>query len=263
MRSTTFYNTIELLNDLTSFCGVGSLDIKMPRRAGVGGEAPDGWLWLETPGSSYELDKFSIEASLGGLINCGVARCTYRMATTSLARVRVYILPDDVGRSMISRSHEGLRKWLRNVMNEVDVSRDGWEGKVWRCKEPMSKFISHLDHDMSSLSEIFNTLESPNPNPELPWIKDENTKELLRDVLSEKKIPGMKSRLYKHQKRSVAMMLQKELAPDRVEDLRLRTMTGPGGEVYYLDPETMEIFESPRYYEDVKGGILAEEMGTG
>lgn len=255
--SVKFLNTIELLNDLANFCGVGSLEIQMPRRAAAGMEAPDGWLWLESP--AYKYPKSSIEASLQELVDHGVMRCTYFSAAGDRARVRLYVLPDDVGRSMIRRDDPNLRRWLKVAMTTVDASRDAWEGGVLKG-EPLLK----PETGKLSLFKMFNSLGSPRPDPESPWIKDENTKDLLRRVLA----PGngileMKTTLYKYQKRTVALMLQKELAPERTQDLRLREMHAPTGEIYYWDPETMEIFQEPRYYEDVKGGILAEEMGTG
>lgn len=59
------------------------------------------------------------------------------------------------------------------------------------------------------------------------------------------------------------MMLQKELAPEQTMDPRLTSIQGPDEGVYFHDFETTELFQDPRYFEDVKGGILAEEMGTG
>lgn len=244
----------------------------MPRRAAVGMEAPDGWLWLESP--AYKCPKFSVEANLQELVDHGVMRCTYLMTTGSIARVRVYVLPDDVGRSMIQRDDPNLRKWRKVVMATMDVSIDGWAQKGKPLSKPENDKLSLFtmsnamespkpQNDKLSLFTMFNTMDSPRPDPESPWIKDENTKDLLRSVLAPNKILGMKTTLYKYQKRSVALMLQKELAPERTRDPRLKEVFAPTGEIYYLDSETMEIFQEPRYYEDVRGGILAEEMGTG
>lgn len=46
-------------------------------------------------------------------------------------------------------------------------------------------------------------------------------------------------------------------------DSRLQETCAPTGEVYYVDLESLRIYENPVYFEDVRGGILAEEMGTG
>lgn len=255
--SAIFLSTVELLNDLANFCGIGSLEIKMPRRAAAGMEAPDGWFWLESP--TYKCPKFSIEANLQELVDHGIMRCTYTMVTGNMARVRIYVLPDDVGRSMIRRDDLNLRKRLKVVMATVDGSTDSWEGGVLKGEPLLEPETGKL-----SLFLMFNSMESPRPNPESPWIRDENTKDLLQGVLAPgNSVSGMRTTLYKYQKRTVALMLQKELAPERTQDPRLKEMQAPTGEIYYWDSETTEIFQEPRYYEDVRGGILAEEMGTG
>lgn len=256
LPSATFLSAIELLNDLTNFCGIGSLEIQMPRRAAIGMEAPDHWLWLETP--PYECAK-SIEADLQELVDHGIVRCTYLMVTRNRARVRIYVLPDDVGRSVIRRDNSNLRKRLKVVMAMMDTSVESWEGGL-----PRGELLSKPENDKLSLFSMFNAMESPKPNPESPWINDEDTRDLLRSVLAPgNNIPGLKTTLYKYQKRSVALMLQKELAPERTQDPRLKEVCAPTGEIYYWESGTTEIFQDPRYYEDVKGGILAEEMGTG
>lgn len=230
----------------------------MPRRAGTGMEAPDGWLWLETPAFRY--DKSSLEDCLHHLVDLCVLRCTYKMVGGTTARVRVYLLPDDVARGVIPRDHHATFKPRRVVMEALDVSRRGWQGMPTgnRARKPIAK----VEDERSSLFYMFNTLESPKPDPQASWIKDDNTRGLLNDVLS-RPIRGMKNPLYGYQKKTVAMMLQRELAPNNVPDSRLGTMKAPSGQVYYLDFETLELFLEPRNYEDVRGGILAEDTGTG
>ncbi|KAH8146435.1 uncharacterized protein LAJ45_09628 [Morchella importuna] len=257
-RSQQFLATIELLNDLGNFCGVGTIDIPMPRRAAVGMEAPDGWFWLETPGRSHQFPKQSIQAKMIALVEAGWLRCTYQMIpnTQSSARVRIYVLPDDLGRTYIKREDTTLRKCLRTVVSATDDSK-----QKWKMSESPDCERQEIE-ETASLFYMFNKLKSPAPDPGSFWIKDENTKELINDVLT-RDLPGVKTTLYRHQKRTVAMMLQKELAPEQTMDPRLTSVHGPDEGVYFHDFETTELFQDPRYFEDVKGGILAEEMGTG
>lgn len=268
----TFLAAVELLNNLDNFCGIGTLDFLMPRRAGGGMDAPDGWLWLETPGLRFE--KNSIEASLQELVDRGMVRCTYRMMRKNTAKVRVYVLPDDVGRASIQRDDPNLRKYLKAVVDMVDVSVSAWKcmksriggrGRIVKRKKRKVE-PDAPDHSATTLFYMFNTLASPAPDPKSCWIKDDDTKDLLAGILDMDKkipIPGVKTELYKYQRRTIAMMLQKELAPERTRDPRLREVKSPGEGVYFWDSENAEIFQEPRYYDDVKGGILAEEMGTG
>ncbi|KAF8252341.1 hypothetical protein K440DRAFT_578088 [Wilcoxina mikolae CBS 423.85] len=250
--------TVELLNDLTNFVGIGSIEILMPRMAGSGMESPDRWLWLEPP--EIQPRDGTIEFYLHMLVaSYRVARCTYKMVSTNMARVRVYYLPSDVGRGLISRKDKSIKKYLRKIMEVIDVSREGWRGRPGAKMVP----IVEPDKERSSLFWMFNTMDSPNPNPNAPWIRDENIKYLLQRVLNSESIAGMKSKPYEYQKRSIAMMLQRELAPSKSVDSRLKTMFAPSGEVYYMDQVTCELFQEPSYYEDVRGGILAEEMGYG
>ncbi|KAF8533160.1 P-loop containing nucleoside triphosphate hydrolase protein [Trichophaea hybrida] len=230
----------------------------MPRMAGSGMESSDRWLWLEPP--EKQPRDGTIEFYLHMLVaSYRVARCTYKMVSTNMARVRVYYLPSDVGRGLISRKDKSIKKYLRKIMEVIDVSREGWRGR------PGAKMIPIVEPDKERLSLfwMFNTMDSPDPNPNAPWIRDENIKYLLQRVLNSESIAGMKSKPYEYQKRSIAMMLQRELAPSKSVDSRLKTMFAPSGEVYYMDQVTCELFQEPSYYDDVRGGILAEEMGYG
>lgn len=85
----------------------------------------------------------------------------------------------------------------------------------------------------------------------------------MGDVLEKSQITGLKTEPFQYQRRSIALMLQRELAPMKTVDSRLQETTAPTGEVYYVDLESLKIYETPVYFEDVRGGILAEEMGTG
>ncbi|RPB05517.1 hypothetical protein L873DRAFT_1785692 [Choiromyces venosus 120613-1] len=219
-------------------------------------EAPDGWNWLEIP--PIRFPKNSLVDNLIQLSSFGVVRCTYKMIGDSTARVRIYLLPDDVGRGSIVRDSREINKFRREVLYALDTSKEGWQGLKVKGHEPLvAPGDAHL-----SLFYLFNTLDSPKPNPEAKWIKDRNTTDLMNRVLK-KPIAGMKNPLYGYQKKTVAVMIQRELAPENTQDTRFRCITGPQGQRYYLDLETTEMLIEPRKYEDVRGGILAEDTGTG
>jgi hypothetical protein len=150
----------------------------MPRRAAVGMEAPDGWFWLETPGRSYQFPKQSIQAKMVVLVEAGWLRCTYQMIpnSQSSARLRIYVLPDDVGRTYIKREDTTLRKCLKVVVSATDDSKQKWE----MSESPDCERQDVPENEgTASLFYMFNKLKSPAPDSESFWIKDENTKVIL------------------------------------------------------------------------------------
>lgn len=156
-----FVTAIETLNDLTNYIGVGVVTLLLSEMAGPGPEAPDGWHWLEIPtrkprrieGAAYDLYM---------LATLHLVRCTYKMlaapAPTAAAQrpagrppnaiVRVYCLPVDVGQGLVSRKNRNIRKYMRSAMEEVDVSRELWEGEVPHdrraAKVPLLSQVSQL-----------------------------------------------------------------------------------------------------------------------
>ncbi|KAF8460287.1 hypothetical protein BDZ91DRAFT_851657 [Kalaharituber pfeilii] len=67
-----FLRLVELLNGLDQLCALGSVEFEMPRRGMAGIEAPDHWLWLETPVD--QLKGHTLEESLAILIDSGYVR---------------------------------------------------------------------------------------------------------------------------------------------------------------------------------------------
>ena len=131
---------IALLNDLSNFIGIGTVEIEMPRRAAPGMDAPDGWFWLEPPYAKPRKD--TIEFFLHALSVLHCVRCTYRMVSDSTARARVYLLPADVGRGLISRKSKNLRQYMRAVFGAVDVSPRSWLSKKVECQTPLLPEVS-------------------------------------------------------------------------------------------------------------------------
>ncbi|KAL8920089.1 MAG: hypothetical protein Q9208_006442 [Pyrenodesmia sp. 3 TL-2023] len=179
-------------------------------------------------------------------------------------QIRVYVLPADVGGRYVERSD---KDWdhLKKLMKSLDVSREAWEGtKILKCLDDRAS--PHVDegraecHD--SLFYIFNTLSSPNPSPfavSCPFSSNA-VASLLDDIGG---VHGLRTKLYAYQKRSAAMMIQREAQPVRALDPRLEEIDGPTSGKFYLDRTSGIVLRFPRYYEEAKGGILAETMGLG
>lgn len=203
---------------------------------------------------------------------------------------RVYVLPDDLHRTEVSRSNDKTRRDLRLILSWLDYSAEQWAADQWEgTNESTAKtenggpmLGSSSSGGGESLLQMFNTIPSPSPRTDL--IHDDSYQRVL-DALMSSTIPGLKSTttLYGHQMRSAAVMLQRELQPGRVVDPRLICLRdqhesnheqsegnhegdherSEEEKKWYYDDVTGEVLRTARLYDGVSGGILAEEMGTG
>lgn len=175
--------------------------------------------------------------------------------------LRVHILADDVLRSSVSRSLGSLFKARRRILGQVDCSAQAWSGAEAPHPSKETPFaLKSTDGDETSLLKLFNKIPSPAPNTSA--ITDPFLKNVTADVLKGK-IAGLKSELLSYQKRSIALMIQKEMYPGQVLDPRLLHLHDRDGHSWYLDPFAGSVLRDARHYDGVSGGILAEEMGTG
>lgn len=184
--------------------------------------------------------------------------------------VRIYALPDDVGRKSIPRSSTALRRALKAVMAKVDRAPETWEGKF---PGTQSETVANENgrwesEEDESLWYIFNTLHDPAPQVET--IEDPYARQAIEGLLSatpetdgDSGVVGLKTALYPYQRRSAAMMVQREAQPARMLDPRLQACKNPLGHEYYYDKEEGSIVREKRMYSEACGGILAETMGCG
>ncbi|KAK7992848.1 hypothetical protein PG988_001642 [Apiospora saccharicola] len=171
--------------------------------------------------------------------------------------VRVYILPHDVDRMSIGRQSIKLFKVLGGLLKQLDYSPATWtESESHGAND--SDAIAEDGH--ISLLERFN--QFPSPDPQIHHVTNAADQGLIRDVLNSN-IFGIKTTLIPIQRKSVAEMLRRELAPGRVLDPRLLQRTDQNGNVWYSDFVKGEVLREPRYYDAVRGGLLCEEMGLG
>lgn len=175
---------------------------------------------------------------------------------------RIHILPNDVRCDRIDRRNRRLRKLLSNLIPLIDVSPQSWNGVAPDDDLRMTLFDPRATREESSLFYIFNTLPSPAPDPKL--IEDPYLRHAITRLLDNNDSPwGLQSRLHPYQRRAAAMMLQREVAPQLQLDPRLESRTNPLGDTFYYGPRDLVFWRSPRYYDTVQGGILAETMGLG
>ena len=179
-----------------------------------------------------------------------------------LGQIRIYILPDDVGRSLVARTRNSLRKDLRKLLTEIDVANSTWNGE-WLNATPTAHLDSSLDkkeEDHASLFYLFNTLPSPSPNPEI--VVNNLARNAMYGLL-DSDVGGLTTTMHQYQRRSAALMLQRESQPSQAVDPRLKSVADQNGVAWYCDFDAATCLREPRKYENSTGGILAETMGLG
>ncbi|RDA84794.1 hypothetical protein CP532_6535 [Ophiocordyceps camponoti-leonardi (nom. inval.)] len=198
---------------------------------------------------------------LGLLFHAGWIDLQLRFSFTFLtATFRVYLLPDDTCNDRIDRSKSKLKKARANLLRLLDVAPKTWKGEC--AHSPSAGFLStpgQVDDD-ESLLQLFNSIQSPSPEPGL--MQDPHIQDAMCDLMTSS-VPGLNTELYPYQRRSAALMLQKETQPGRSCDPRLISAKDQDGKPFYLDTVAGTVRREPRYYDGVLGGILAEEMGSG
>jgi len=206
----------------------------------------------------------SLEASLSRLTDAGWIRVQKRRSALNHAFIiyRVYILPGDVGLRYVDRDNKKLLAALESLVAKVDVSSETWAGRYTSGNEV--KFDPWASQGEGSLFYMFNKL--PSPRPDASQVKGKYAREAVEDILDPNPtsgLIGLKTPLYPYQRRSAALMLQRETVSTLLLDPRLEPRTAPDGSLFYYGPRDLLFNRHPRYYEATRGGILAETMGLG
>lgn len=186
--------------------------------------------------------------------------CSVRQAA---AVIRVYLLPDDVGRGEVDRTDSTLVHAKKAVLAKLGYSELVWSGlRMPFSLDPVRLSDlgrSETDKGMSLL-EVFNRI--PSPNPDVNTVNEPRVQDAMYNLF-ESSPAGLKTRLHPYQRRLAALMLQKETQSEWILDPRLVPVTSSAGRIWYIDPVAGTVLSEPRYYDGVRGGILAEEMGAG
>ena len=174
------------------------------------------------------------------------------------ASIRVYALPEDVDRQYRRGSMTDYRRALKSLIKNIDISSEAWNA-AWDAEKPLETYLE-AGTEPESLFYIFNTLPSPVPNA--MDINDTRGCQSVDDIF-EDSVQGLVSPLYPYQKRSAAMMIQRETNPKRSQDPRKPAYRDLLGQPFYMDTHDGVLLRDPHLYEEPKGGILAETMGYG
>jgi hypothetical protein len=164
--------------------------------------------------------------------------------------VKIYVDPKLAHRNNTQRSIKNLRIAFRIVMSKVDPSSEAWEAQ----RDAIITGEMSNGEDDESLWYIFNTLHDPNPQTDL--VKDAPSRKAMSYLLSDEDFSeyGLKTPLYPYQRRSAAMMIQREVQPARMLDPRLQACSSPTGPEYYYDKEDAWITLQKDMYDEAIGG---------
>jgi len=251
------------LQDLHNYVPLGSIPLRLPDD--VSGQFTHDWTEIDKAATVLSRDN-EIAHDIDKLKRARLVRLFVRLNTceeySSWASLRIYYLPDDAGRSYLDRNDQTARKALKQIMTCLDRKPATWEACFEPDSQTSSKTLCFTPEGDHSLFYIFNTLRSPSPEPHK--IQDKHTREAMRRLLdSTETFEGLRTDLYAYQRRSAAIMTQREACPARILDPRLEKLLGPTGASYYYDKETGNLVRNRREYEEPRGGILAETMGYG
>ena len=175
--------------------------------------------------------------------------------------VRVHLLPEDVARSSIERSDRKLGKALHLLLTRLNFTKSAWNGQyeAGLPSPPLSE-NEHPKDENQSLLYMFNNIVSPVPKPE--EVRNADAQSAIFALL-ESNVQGLETELYHYQRRSAAVMVQRETCPGMVLDPRLQERRDQNGVPWFYDSVAGTVLREARYYDGVSGGILAEEMGAG
>lgn len=264
------------LDDLSNYIPVGSFVASCPRSPFEKGEELEQWsdeTWTESERPIYEWDqtnpKYGFYFSI--LLAHGWVRLFVKVHKDNpkLFTIRVYVLPDDVGRRYIDRNlptKDPERQNLMGLMLSLDISDEAWKGDMVREQyQPLRTIIDSRSNevlDEDSLFYLFNTITSP--DPKLSRVQCQYSREAMSSLLDDSsKLDGLRTILYPYQRRSAATIIMREAEPARIPDPRLEPFEGPEGRTFYYDKETGVLLRDKRTYEEARGGVLAETMGHG
>ncbi|KAF9091536.1 hypothetical protein BGX23_005076 [Mortierella sp. AD031] len=133
-------------------------------------------------------------------------------------------------------------------------------------------FRTLFQNDMKRrLIDIYMEMPSPRASDD-PYLDQpiraptKATERLLQQAIERDSPRGMRTKLYQYQKNSLWKLLRRELCPDLMLDPSTVALQDMNGDPYYLDLAVKEPFISrtpATQWEDIPGGIICEDMGTG
>ncbi|KAJ3516660.1 hypothetical protein NLJ89_g1000 [Agrocybe chaxingu] len=208
--------------------------------------AEDGWHEFQAQQVTPRLENAEDVAFCRGLeflIKQQFISCTYRCTHDNRMVLRVYLIPYDLanvqGKLRIRKDNilSPAKRYLRTLVPRISQDTGRWNGLKGEGEDV--DFVPRLQ-DRRTLAEVYSDLASPEvtPVPDCGGVSHR-----LLDFEDDLDGLGMRSTLYKYQRRSVAAMLQKELDLQDVPDPLYILVQTMEGKQFYLQPGTMEVLQ--------------------
>ncbi|KAI8982894.1 P-loop containing nucleoside triphosphate hydrolase protein [Trametes punicea] len=244
----------DIYSSLSHFLPAGTVTLDIPSLAPssfTGGVelAEDGWRTFPKVVVGFRDDGSGIDRISFLVCNRFIA-ATYHINTAHMQLfVRIYVIPWDLpgSRGELRSRDESILKlgcnYLRTLFLKIRKDRSLWEGDSSTSQSPC--YFMDGTPDNRTLLDIYNTLPSPSAPP------------------LEGTIPGLRTKLYEYQQRSVAAMVARETNRGSIEHPLYVPIEGINGKLFFLQPATMEILSERPRVSAIPGGILCEELGTG
>ncbi|KAJ6490765.1 P-loop containing nucleoside triphosphate hydrolase protein [Mycena vitilis] len=206
----------------------------------------------------HDQDDHALLCALDFLVLQEFISASFLLVGTASILIRIYLIPYDLpgvqGRLRVRRDEVvgRARRCLAGLLPKISRNHECWEGR----SVPDAPVVV----PGTTLTAIYEDL--PSPQGHLTAASTPVTRRLL-DFSDELTNLGMRSKLHRYQRRTVAAMIQKESDVTDDPDPLYLPVTGMNGEQLFLQPGTLEVLlERPRVA-PCRGGILCEELGTG
>ncbi|KAH9484424.1 putative ATP-dependent helicase C23E6.02 [Psilocybe cubensis] len=177
--------------------------------------------------------------------------------------LRIYLIPYDLSgvKGVLKIRKDNVlipaRRLMRNLLPRISKDVEKWYGmERVMVDDPL---IPHSS-DTRTLADIYTDLASPRPIPVKGY--GEIASRLL-DFSDDLEGLGMRSSLYRYQRRSVAAMLHHEINTDTIPDPLYIPLKTVDNKTFFFQPGTMEVIVERQETDSFRGGILCEELGTG
>ncbi|KAK0558687.1 hypothetical protein OC844_004958 [Tilletia horrida] len=124
--------------------------------------------------------------------------------------------------------------------------------------------LQDSDEDVrTTLRELYNRIPPPAAEP---WLHvDARTQQTMRELIEDDATPGIQTRLFRYQRRTVAQLLRRErnVIRDTIPDPRLVPCAALDGTRFFIDIDEHQLWLFRQTLPDMAGSILCEHMGLG